>query len=128
MIDIVITTGNMTSCNARLKQLGIVVRDPEDEEGNKRKIEDTYEIVNTPILEDVTGDFFFTIRLSAEQYELIPPSGNTPNFDIIWDSTEYDETDPENPVLFPWPEAEVQAYDIDGLPDGTRMQGVGRIA
>ena len=125
-VDIVIQTGNLTSCNARLKQLGIVVRDAVDEEGNQRKIEQRYEIVNTPMLTDTSGDTYFTIRLTEEQAELIPPADNTPNFDVVWDSRENCGTE-EEPLSCDWPLVEVTAYDIDGNPSGTRSQGVGRI-
>lgn len=123
MIDCVLKTGNLTSCNARLKQLGIVVRETGDETNPwNGRTEDRYEIVNTPILTDVSDDMYFCIRMTDEQAAKIPKN-DTPNFATIWRSDEFDEEG----NLLPWPEVEVQAYDIDGNLSGTRFQGAGRI-
>lgn len=132
MIDVVIKTGSLTSCNARLKQLGIVVND------FPSKVEQTYELVNTPILEDASGDLWFTIRMSEEQAAKLPRN-DTPNFAVPWKSNDvtYDtgQVDEEgNPIYsqHPWPMVTVSYPELDenGVPTGVtleRQQGVGKI-
>jgi len=127
MIDIVIKTGNFTSCNVRLKQLGLVVRDEMDDEGNKRTIEQRYEIVNTPMLEDTSGDLYFTIRLSEEQADKLPKN-DTPNYFIIYDSRELIEDGEGSMIPMDWPIVEINTYDEKGNVNGIRYQLVGKIA
>lgn len=128
MIVIVIKTGNLVSCNARLKQLGIVVRDELDDDGNKRTIEQRYETCSTPMLEDVlTGDLHFTVRLSEEQADKLPKN-DTPNFTVVYDSRELLDDGEGNLVPMEWPTAAANTYDEEGNITGTRQQMVGKIA
>ena len=104
-VDIVVETSNLTGALNRLHSLGL-------EKGNGIRL-------FAPSLESVDSLFYFTFRVWQDRVHVIPEHNN-PTFKILWRS---DEQDP--PI--PWPEVEVHAYDIDGNPDGTRMQGVGRI-
>jgi hypothetical protein len=125
-VIVVIKTGNLDSCNARLKQLGINVRDELDDEGNKRPIEQRYEICNTPILTDVNGDMFFCVMLTEEQADKLPKN-DTPNFTMVYDSRELVDDGEGNMVPMEWPTVEVNTYDEEGNITGTMMQGVGHI-
>ena len=126
MVDVVCKYGNDLAFYNRLRALQLEVH--EAEEGETLKAEGRIERVNTPTLTDINGDMYLTFRCTQKQADKIPSQGNNPAFTMIWRSDELDETDPENPVPYPWPEAEVNAYDENGVVSGTRMQGVGRIA
>lgn len=127
MIDICVRFSNQIAFVNRLKSLGLVVRDEINEEGMKRSAEQWIESCTTPILESVTGDKYLTFRCDPGQADKLPPSNN-PAFAILWRSDVYVDDGEGNMAQEPWPEVEVQAYDIDGNPEGTQMQGVGRIA
>ena len=104
-VDIVIESANIAAMWGRLHSLGL-------DTGNGIR-------VFTSALESVPGLFYITFRVWEDRVHVIPKNNN-PTFTILWRS---DEQDP--PV--PWPLVEVIKYDIDGNPDGTRMQGCGRI-
>ena len=119
MIDIVCKYGNEEAFFNRLMSLGLSINE------EPRRTEDRIERVNTPTLTDVNGDNYLTFRCTAEKADKLPSQGNNPAFTLLWRSDEY--LDEESGTLHPWPMVEVQTYDMDGNPDGTRMQGVGRI-
>jgi hypothetical protein len=112
-VDIVIETTNLTGAMNRLHSFGL-------EKGNGIRL-------FTGLLESVGGLSYFTFRVWEDRINVIPEN-NAPPFTILWRSDVYVDDGEGNMVLEPWPMVEVQAYDIDGNPDGTRMQGVGRIA
>ena len=124
MIEVIFRYGNSTAFKNRLNALALSFRDGDDENGDPYRTEAFLGSVSTPHLEDVNGDKYFTARLVADDADKIPDNDQNPAFAIIWRSDEVDE----DGNLEPWPEAEGQSYDIDGNPDGTRFQGVGRIA
>lgn len=122
MITIVCKYNNETAFLNRLKALGLIIRDPTGEFGNV-VVENIIEAVNTPPLEDISGDFLVTFRCSVAQANKLPPDNN-PAFSIVWRSDVFQEDE----SLFDWPLATVQTYDIDGNPNDTNLQGVGTIA
>lgn len=105
-VDIGIETTNPTAAVNRLHSMGLSKGD-----GIR---------VFSGMLESITGLYYFTFRVWQDRVHVIPENNN-PTFTLLWRS---DRQDP--PV--PWPEVEVTKYDIDGNPDGTTMQGCGRIA
>ena len=105
-IDIEIETTNPTAALSRLHSLGL-------EKGNGIRL-------YTSTLESVTGLFYFTFRVWADRVHVIPENNN-PTFKIMHRSDE------EAGEQLPRPMVEVTNYDIDGNPDGTRIQGIGRI-
>ena len=108
-VDINIETNNLAATEGRLHSLGL-------SKGNGIRL-------FTSALESVGGLFYLTFRVWEDRIHVIPKS-NSPSFLILWRSDVRDEEG----ELLPWPEVEVTKYDIDGNPDGTRHQGIGRIA
>lgn len=104
-VDIVIETTNPTAAMNRLHSLGI-------KKGDGIRL-------YSGMIESVDNLFYFTFRVWEDRVHVIPEHNN-PTFTILWRS---DRQDP--PV--DWPMVEVINYDIDGNPDGTTMEGVGRI-
>ncbi len=124
--DVVFKYGNETAFHNRLVAIGLSVRTGQDENGHDYRAEELLGLCSTPVLTDTSGDMYLTGRMSSGDADKIPNNDHNPSFAIIWRSTEvcdYGEGD----VLCDWPEAEVTNYDIDGNPDGTRMQGAPRI-
>ena len=88
-VDVVIETGNVKTARARLKNFGIHILI--DDQGNlTTRPEEAAEHVMTPVSEDGTwsgtpptwngtGDYCFTIRMTAAQADKLPKN-DTPNF------------------------------------------------
>jgi hypothetical protein len=117
-MDVVIRYIDRAVCLDKLEEIGVTVN------REATRTEDEIGVVNTPSILDVNGNESFCIRLTQDQADLLPTVIEAPVFVVDWRSDEADN----DGATFAWPEAEVQTYDIDGNPDGTRMQGVGRIA
>lgn len=128
-VYIVCQYSNETAFFNRLKALGLIVRNKIDEEGYTRKPEQRIEKCNTPldILVDTNGDHFVTLKCLPEQADKLPPDNN-PAFSLRWRSDDYEEDAEGNRSLKPFPEAEIDVLDDNGVPTGaTRMQLVGEI-
>ena len=127
MVDVVCKYGNDLAFYNRLRALKLEVH--EAEEGETLKTEGKIERVNTPTLTDINGDMYLTFRCTQKQADKIPSQGNNPAFTMIWRSDEYmlEPTEEEAGVLWPWPDVEVNTYDLDGNVNGTTFQEVGMI-
>ncbi len=108
-VDIGIETTNLTAAINRLHSLGLSKGDGIRLFGGA--------------LESVTGLHYLMFRVWEDRTHVIP-GNNNPTFTIVWRS---DEVDEETGELLPLPEVEVINLDIDGNPDGTRMQAMGSI-
>ena len=85
---------------------------------------------NTPLLQDVNGDYYFTTHLTDEEMANLP-SKDLPVLDFVWKSTDNCGTELE-PEQCPWPTVtrERDVLDQDGNPTGETVQyqqGVGRV-
>lgn len=119
-IECIIQTGNPIVFLARMKQLNFLIRNETDEEtGKPRKL---WQRINAPctlsMLEIPNGDFVFTARFTPEEMDRLPKQ-DTPNFEVIWASDEFDGEG--NLLPLPLFNIEQPNYDADGNPYGTRI-------
>ena len=118
MVQIVCRYSNETAFFNRLRALGFNVNtdDPKFTGRDEDRIED----VTTPTLVDVDNFEYLTFECTESQADKLPNNDQNPAFTAIWRSDEDD--------ISTWPMVTVTNYDIDRNPDGTRQQGVGKIA
>lgn len=116
MTDVIFKYSNETAFQNRLNAIGHGAHDDAEKRHKLRRQVGLF--LGHPTT-DINGDAFQRARMSAEDADKFPPANN-PAFAIVWRSDEF-----ENDELLPEPQVEVEALDVDGNPDGTRMQGVG---
>lgn len=118
-MDAILKYGNDTAFWNRLSAIGHP-KHPKNEFGDYRHIlRQTVGMFFGGTLEDINGDKWVRVRMSAKDADKIPPVNN-PAFAIVWRSDEFENNGPLSE-----PMAEVNMYDIDGNVTGTRMQRVG---